>query len=311
MIKPTKIKRHRFLILFMGIIIISAGALLLLYRNDNIYFIYAKYQGVKVVKTNFYSDGVRLEGRLICPDNNAEYPGIIVLHGTSPYGMDLTLYRILTFELAKKGYIVLIYNQRGYGTSQDPPVNKNNEYILNFVGDAVNSIKHLHSFKRVKSDRILVIGHSFGANVAIGLTHKPDIDKKVKEIVLISPGTGWPYKGDERYDYRSKRLSKDMELKLAVGLKVLKKLYREMELSSLMNRVNSVPIKLIVTSEEKKHEYKDIKGFIKQVPSPVKFKVIDGTRHYFGTNKTINKLHLPIRIYEKNKIQKLINAILR
>ena len=308
--KLIKITGRRLVIFFIGIILILGATLFFQYRSDDIFFLYPGYNGVKVIKTDFYSDDVKLEGSLIGPDDNDVHPGIVVIHGTSPAGMDTTLYKILTYELAKKGYMVLIYNQRGYGTSQDPPVNKNNEYILNFAGDALNAIKHLHSFKRVKKDRILVIGHSFGATVAIGLAHEPDIDKKVKEIVLISPGTGWPYKGDERYNYRSWRLSKDMELKPVIGLNVLKKLYRTMELGSLMNRVDSVPIKLIVSSDEEQDKYKDIKGFIKQVPPPARLKVINGTKHYFGTRKKINRLYLPIKIYEKNKMSRLIEAIL-
>lgn len=259
----------------------------------------------------FDSEGIQLIGNILRPrtwKGTDFLPSIVLLHGTSPQGKALFLYKILSSELNKKGAIVFIYAQRGYDPSPDPPRDKNGHLKLDFVGDALRAIRFLSSQDGVDPKRITLVGHSFGGSVAIGVSHQPGIEDMLEKIVVISPGRGWPYKGQKKTVFRQKRLSNDMKLEKPLNLENVETTFQELEAETLLTRKNALPISLINGEYEEK--VKPLSGIYGKMPSPRDLFILNGTGHYFHTDYFVNKLNAPIKIYRKKKIDALVDAIL-
>lgn len=132
----------------------------------------------------FEGKGLTIVGTLYEPVLDAgERPGVLLLHGSTPEGKKLGLYRILGRRLSEKGYFVLNIDQRAYGDSAGPT-----EIVafedLNPLEDAKKAIDYLISIQGVAADQIFVIGHSGGADVAITVAIE---DSRIKKIVAIGP----------------------------------------------------------------------------------------------------------------------------
>jgi len=259
----------------------------------------------------FDSNGLNLSGTIYKPsynDDSLSFPAILILHGTSPVGSHLFLYRLLAEELCRRGFVVFLYDQRGYALSPDPPVDVDGKYILNFEGDAVNAVRFLVSQNGVDPNRIIIVGHSFGGSVAIGVSNMPGIEKNVDEIIIISPGRGWPYKGEERYVFRQKRLSRDMELEHEISLKTIKSLYYNFEPETLITRKSNIFVKLI--NGENEERLKPLKEIYQKIPPPAELSIISDTGHYFDMNSLINRIDLPVKIYRPLVLDDLVSSII-
>jgi pimeloyl-ACP methyl ester carboxylesterase len=129
---------------------------------------------------------VDLAATLYVPDRPAPVPGILLLHGSTPAGRELGLYRVLADELCARGYAVLAPDQRGYGESPDPP-RPDRATAFDYVGDARRALDYLARVEGVDASRLHVVGHSFGADVAlsVGLT-----EPRVLKIVAFAPTRG-------------------------------------------------------------------------------------------------------------------------
>jgi len=257
----------------------------------------------------FESDGVRLAGSIFRPrsEHPGNMPGIVLLHGTNPKGSHLFLYQILARELAGKGFIVFLYDQRGYALSDDPPKNDKDLFILDFVGDVIRATKYFLSQPGVDPNSVILIGHSFGGSVAIGVSHAPAINDIFKKIVIISPGRGWPYKGEEKFSFRQRRLSRDMKLSTLIDLTTVKNLFNHFEIERLLEQERSVNMELI--NGEYEERLKPLADIYRRMPHPKNIHIIKGTGHYFHANSRFNGLDLPVKVYRKDKIRDLVHAI--
>lgn len=133
----------------------------------------------------FQSQGLRIDGTLYGAGEGTETKaGVLLLHGSTPQGRKLGLYRLLGQELANRGYVVLAIDQRGFGESDDPPDVSRPE-SFDFVGDASNAITYLASLPGVDDQRLYLIGHSFGGDVAMTTAMQ---DPRVSKLVVIGPG---------------------------------------------------------------------------------------------------------------------------
>jgi pimeloyl-ACP methyl ester carboxylesterase len=133
----------------------------------------------------FPSGTVQLVGSLHGPgDGAALLPGVLLLHGSTPEGRRMGLYRIMAEALAERGYSVLAIDQRGFGQSAPAP-DPAREDAYDYVGDALRALAYLASRPAVDPARLNVVGHSFGVGVALtaGLE-----EPRTQGIVIISPG---------------------------------------------------------------------------------------------------------------------------
>lgn len=150
--------------------------------------IYLDNSGQDVV---FDNEELTLAATLYYPDLPGNIPGVLLLHGSTPEGRNLGLYRLLGKELANRGYIVLNVDQRGFGDSDDPP-RADAVDAFDPIGDAKKMLDYLSSVEGVDTEQLIVIGHSGGANVAIAAGIE---DSRIREIVAIGP----PLRSLERF----------------------------------------------------------------------------------------------------------------
>ena len=149
------------------------------------------------LNVTFPSDGLKLSGVLQVPDQrgaNERRPAIIVLHGfgsNKDDGMVMLASRL--FE--RLGYVVLRFDMRGCGQSEGQ---RARVICLEQVADTRNAISFLQSRPEVQSDAIAVMGHSFGAAVAV---YTAGVDERV--AACISSG-GW---GDGEAKFRAQHAS--------------------------------------------------------------------------------------------------------
>ena len=143
------------------------------------------------------SDGLKLSGVLQVPDQraaNERRPAIVVLHGfgsNKDDGMVMLASRL--FE--RLGYVVLRFDMRGCGQSEGQ---RARVICLEQVADTRNAISFLQTRPEVQPDAIAVMGHSFGAAVAV---YTAGVDERV--AACISSG-GW---GDGEAKFRAQHAS--------------------------------------------------------------------------------------------------------
>jgi pimeloyl-ACP methyl ester carboxylesterase len=133
----------------------------------------------------FESDGIHITGTVYNPDDDSRLkPAILLLHGSTPQGRKLGLYRLLGRELANQGYVTLAIDQRGFGQSDDPP-DVNRPESFDYVADVQHAISYLLSLPNVDPDQIYVVGHSFGGDVAMTAVTQ---ESRINKLVIIGPG---------------------------------------------------------------------------------------------------------------------------
>jgi pimeloyl-ACP methyl ester carboxylesterase len=115
---------------------------------------------------------------------NLKNPAILLLHGSTPQGRKLGLYRLLGHRLAEQSYVVLKFDLRGFGESDDPP-DVNEPESFNFVADVEAAATYLSQLPGVDPEQLYLIGHSFGGDVAITAVAE---GAPFQKLVLIGPG---------------------------------------------------------------------------------------------------------------------------
>jgi len=133
---------------------------------------------------SFTSDGLKIEGVLHIPDDmkpGEKRAAVVVLHGFgSNKNGGISMAATELFE--KLGYVTLRFDMRGCGDSEGE---RGRVICLEQVKDTQAAINFLETQDCVIKTSIGVMGHSFGAAVAI---YTAGVDKRV--AACISTG-GW------------------------------------------------------------------------------------------------------------------------
>ena len=109
-------------------------------------------------------------------------PPVLLLHGLTPEGNELPLYRVLASQLADAGFLVLALDFAGYGDSDDPYA-LGAEDALDAVRDVRAALDFLERLPAA-SGAVTLLGHSMGAieAMAVGLT-----DPRIGSVVALGP----------------------------------------------------------------------------------------------------------------------------
>jgi proline iminopeptidase len=132
---------------------------------------------------------------------NPDSAMIVVLHGGP--GAD---YRSLLNckEFANQGYRVIFYDQRGSGLSKRHP---KNIYSLQLMYDDLSSI--IYHYKKSPSQKIFLLGHSWGAILATGFINK--YPSAISGAILAEPG-GLVYQDIQDYVKRARDINPASEI---------------------------------------------------------------------------------------------------
>jgi len=142
------------------------------------------------------TDSVEIIGSFWMPDRE-HAPALILLH---MLGRDRSTWDDFAEKLVNQGYAVVSIDFRGHGEST-----KQGDKTLNYKEfsdddfrkmtlDVQPVLDFLRNDRRIDSTRIVIIGASIGANVAI---HVGANDPVVRAVVLLSPGKSYHGVGAE------------------------------------------------------------------------------------------------------------------
>ncbi len=143
-------------------------------------------------KISFISDGLQLSGILEIPEGlgpTERRPAIVVLHGFGSNKED-GMVMLASALFGSLGYVTLRFDMRGCGESQGM---RAKVICLEQVSDTRSAVSFLASLPQVDSSAIAVMGHSFGAAVAV---YAAGVDERI--AACISSG-GW---GDGEKKFR-------------------------------------------------------------------------------------------------------------
>jgi dipeptidyl aminopeptidase/acylaminoacyl peptidase len=183
-------------------------------------------------KVTFESDGLKLAGAVHVPDSlpdGAQAPAFLVLHGFGT-GKDGSTPEILANMLCDWGYVAMRFDFRSCGESEGE-----RGWVMceDQVEDVKNAVTWFGQQSYVDADRIGVIGHSFGAAVAV---YAGGVDERIAAVVS---SCGW---GDGESKFRLQHKS-DEEWARFTNILKEGKAHREKTGESLMvGRWDIVPI---------------------------------------------------------------------
>ncbi len=121
------------------------------------------------------ADGLTLAATYYSPTADPA-PGILLLH---MLGRDRSDWHDFALQLQQAGYAVLAIDLRGHGESEG-----SRDYTL-MERDAAAGIRFLRDQPQIDANRLLIIGASIGANIALRYAAS---DPDIAGVVLLSPG---------------------------------------------------------------------------------------------------------------------------
>ncbi len=132
-----------------------------------------------------------LGGTLSLPPDEAQVPGLVIVHGSGPIDRDGTFgpnkpYKELSWGLASRGIAVLRYDKRTNACDVD-----RSDVTVNDVttDDAVTALKRLRSQEGVAADSVFVVGHSLGGVLAPRIATR---DERLAGVLMLAPGPTRP-----------------------------------------------------------------------------------------------------------------------
>lgn len=129
---------------------------------------------------------------------NPTDPMVIAIHG----GPGVDYKSILNFkDLAKDGYYVVFYDQRGSGLSQRHDEEHYDDKVVQFFIDDLSAV--IEYYRTSESQRLILAGHSWGAMLATAYINQNP--QKVDQVILAEPG-GFTWPQTEAYISRSLQL---------------------------------------------------------------------------------------------------------
>ena len=255
----------------------------------------------------FQNEGLEVVGTLYRPLGSGLSPGVILLHGSTPEGRKLGLYRVLGHELASRGYTVLSLDQRGYGESADPPDLEKVE-AYDTTDDIQAGVDYLSTVPGVDPNRLYIIGHSGGADPAIiaGIE-----DSRLLKIVAIGPprrveerlGT----EGSSEFAYFQRRAMRYMRLSQPIPAQVFQAISQTNNIEKYRDYFASPghkPLLLVDGSLESEQDQAYLEAYYESISQPKAYVTLAGADHYanianFG----------PVVIMDERAVEELVDAL--
>lgn len=281
-------------------IIVSLLLIFILIDSSRNYIFDVRY---KIEKVEFMSDKYLLKGSIYLPEQGGNRRAILLSHGFNRLGAGHYLYKEMSERFAMKGYSVMSFDYRGFGLSKALYEIKEAK-DLDFATDAKKALHILMSRFPDFVERI-IIGHSFGAGVALKVGVE---DKNIDKIVCISPGRkamslyfdSKPIRGTI---WIQEKIKKEMQLESPVPLELIPKIFVPITIDTFKDRIIDKPILFIDGGAEPKEDLLFLRNYVMELKASNKsYITIAGAQHYFG-------VVLYTRIYDSAIIQKLVETI--
>lgn len=259
--------------------------------------------GETVVLSN--AQGQTLYATLYRPEDttNPIHPGILLLHGSTPAGRKLAMYRLIGRKLAEHGFAVLSLDQRGYGDSDDPRRLDRTE-DFDFPQDARIALRYLANLHEVDAKQIYLIGHSFGGDVAIAASTDDPIAQK---IVVIGPGRRYAQRAEKELDHFRLRASEYMGISGKIPLDVFAQTFAAFPLEHHLDHFRTSQHKPLLLIDGS-HENADDVRFLQQM-----FTAISESKQYYTLPEADHYVNItglgPFVVYDQHAVTQLIKVI--
>lgn len=246
-----------------------------------------KLKSEEVQEVFFTSDSLKIVGDLLEPDTYQPSPAILLLHGTSRYGRKLPLIQILARKFYKLGYIVLAIDLRGYGESEVPEA-LTSPRDFDFAQDVHSAIEFLVQNTRVDPEEIYVLGHSFGAGVALAAQCNNPL---IKKLILFGP----PRRLSERFlnpgapdrDFILARMRRDMNLPYNLDFQIWKHVVAARNIETYIEQFSQtqhIPLFLIDSEYENPLDLNFLRDIYRHLKGQVEYWTVPQVDHYLNTS---------------------------
>lgn len=240
----------------------------------------------RVEPVSFPSDNLTLRGDLFVPPGGGR-SAIVLAHGAGVLGRKHGLYLGLARRLAGKGYWVLLPDFRGYGESERP-ARIAAPRDLDFTRDLAAAVGYLERRLGVKD--VVVVGHSFGADVGIALAAR---DPRVAKLVAISParrvfqrlfnrpgGTRW----------MRDRLAAEMGLgPEQVPLELMEPVMVPITIDTYLDHAFRQPVLLVDGEVEEEADLRFLRAVYRRLKAEKAYVTIPKADHYFGVLREVEE----------------------
>lgn len=183
-------------------------------------------------KLSFYSDGLKISGVLHVPDNRKpgqRLPAFVVLHGFVG-SKDESHAEIQASLLEEMGYVTFRFDFRCCGESEGE---HGQVRCFDQVADTKNALTFISEREEIDPERIGVVGHSFGAAVAV---YSAGVDER---FACVISSCGW---GNGERKFRGQHPTPEAWEKFTGLLEKGKKHKEETGESMWISRFDAVPI---------------------------------------------------------------------
>ena len=136
---------------------------------------------MRVIKTNFQSGDLSLEGVLHIPEGDQPFPGVIVCHPHPQYGgsMDNNVVNAICAYITARSFVSFKFNFRGVGGSQGTFGNGIGEQE-----DADSAISFVAEQKEIDPGRLGIAGYSAGSAWGFNAGCR---NERIKVLSAVSP----------------------------------------------------------------------------------------------------------------------------
>jgi pimeloyl-ACP methyl ester carboxylesterase len=254
------------------------------------------------------SEGLTIVGDLYGFDGSGSKPAILLIHGATPQGRKLGLYRLMGSELAEIGYIVLTIDLRGYGQS-DNPIDVHNADNFNFAADVASALAYLESLPDVDKGQLFLVGHSAGGDVAISAVASQTVE--VDKLVLLGPGRRYMERGGTpdapEFDYFRRGDMRFMGLSYPIPANVYLEYRATLSLENHLNYL-SQPTHTPLLLLDGELEGKEDQQFMHEI-----FALISGSKKYVTLTKSDHYVNVSnfgaLIIYDRSTLNQLLLEI--
>ncbi len=220
-----------------------------------------------------------IPGYFYSSNTEEESPAILLLHGSTPAGKQMGLYRLLAHRLSGLGYAVLTIDQRGHGKANTP--NKiDSVEDLDFAADAMLALDYLKQRPEVDSRRSYLLGHSFGGDVAITAGARQIGTNK---ILAYGPGRRYEERVQNELAYFCRRFTRYMKLDQLLPAELYMQTIGSQLLESHLGTYatdSHVPLMLIDGERESLKDRQFLSDVSSTLSDSVKYTTIPDADHY-------------------------------
>jgi len=220
------------------------------------------------------------------------------------------MYVVMARILAARGYVVLTFDFRGFGDSEDPRRFKTFA-DLDFVQDVSAALTFLSQVKQVEPSRLAIVGHSFGAGVGVMAGMR---DVRVTRVVSIAPGRGTDalFFGEHATDpdIPQARMSNDMKISPLIPKQVFYPHLIDYVAEAILDYPVHPPVLLIDGARESQADLDFLQEVYVNMTEPKGYVTIRDADHYFGTDRDQNG-DLPNLPYDRSVMTELVDVIER